>query len=105
MAQKDTARLFDDFKEDKDVLCDFLFWEEVLHLEKITDSLISDTKKRYHGTKQLDQFEFDIQDGLKILNRLFDNNPLKQEEFESFFDAIKCKFFYFYNMIKSKLFD
>ena len=77
MAQIVTLRQFDAFKEEQDVLCDFLFWEEVSLFESVTASLIRDTKDRKKGTPQLQEFESAVHEGSATLHRLFAANPLK----------------------------
>ena len=78
MAQKDVLRLMDIFRDEKDTLCDFIFWEEVLRLEGVTVELIQDAKERKGGTPEIVAFNERAGKGLVVLTRLFDANPLKQ---------------------------
>ena len=78
MAQKDVLRLMDIFRDEKDLLCDFIFWEEVLRFEGVTVELIQDAKERKGGTPEIVVFEERAGEGLVVLTRLFDANPLKQ---------------------------
>ena len=77
MAQKEVLRLMDTFRDDKDVLCDYVFWEEVYKLETITNELMSDANKRKNDTPELVEFSARAEEGLVVLQRLFDANPLK----------------------------
>ena len=78
MAQQDVLRLVDGFRSEKNVLCDFIFWEEVLKLEDVTNELIRDAKVRKRGARVLKLFEDSIQEGLAVMTRLFNANPLRQ---------------------------
>ena len=77
-AQKDLMKLIETYKEEKDFLCDFVFWEEVLWLEKITDELMQDVKVRKADTPELLIFEENSRQALEMMARLFDENPLAQ---------------------------
>lgn len=77
MAQKDVLRLMQTYRAEKDVLCDFVFWEEVLKLEDVTLELLRDAKRRKAGAPEFYAFEARTREGLPVLNRLFQANPLK----------------------------
>jgi hypothetical protein len=80
MAQKDVLRLMDRFRSEKNVLCDFVFWEEVSKLEGVANELMRDVKVRKRGTRELKAFENHIQSGLATMTRLFNANPLRQSK-------------------------
>lgn len=76
MAQKDVLRLMAEFPEEKDALCDFVFWEEVIAFEAATEKLLQDAKTRKRTSIQHAAFNEATEKGLVVLNRLFDANPL-----------------------------
>ncbi len=78
MAQKDVLRLVKTFNSEKNVLCDFVFWEEVLKLENVSDALIKDVNGRRGGTREFTEFNNRIKPGIVIMKRLFNANPLKR---------------------------
>lgn len=80
MAQKDVLRLMEVFQSEKNVLCDYIFWEDVLKLEDVTSELIRDAKVRKKGMSELQRFEDNIQPGLAVMNRLFKANPLRRHQ-------------------------
>ena len=75
-AQIETVRLFNLLENDKDGLCDFVFWEEVEMLRVLTQELLDDTAARYAGTEKLKQFQDRADEGLPILRSLFRLNPI-----------------------------
>lgn len=77
MAQMEVLRQFKDYQDQKDTLCDFVFWDEVAHLEDSINELMSDTRNRRAGSPALVNFEKDAQKGLPTLFRLFSSNPQK----------------------------
>ena len=76
-AHRDVLRIFREFKDERDVLCDFVFWEQVLTLEQAVGILLKDTRNRYKGSEELAVFETEIAESLEALDRLFAANPLK----------------------------
>ena len=78
MAQKDVLRLMEQFRDEKDVLCDFVFWEEVLRLDDVTVELMRDAKRRKADTPEFLAFDEEARKGLVVLTRLFQANPLKR---------------------------
>ena len=75
-AQIETVRLFNLLENDRDGLCDFVFWEEVEMLRALTQELLDDTAARYAGTEKLKQFQDRANEGLPILRSLFGLNPI-----------------------------
>lgn len=79
MAQRDVLRLIQTFNNEKNVLCDFVFWEEVIKLEDVTNDLIKDALGRNRSASELAEFESRIKPGVLVLKRLFNANPLKRK--------------------------
>jgi hypothetical protein len=77
MAQKEVLRLMHIFRDEKNILCDYVFWEEVYRLDSITNELIKDAEIRKKGTPEFTEFTSQAEEGLVVLRRLFEANPLK----------------------------
>jgi hypothetical protein len=77
MAQKEVLRLMHIFRDEKNILCDYVFWEEVYRLDSITNELIEDAEIRKKGTPEFTEFTSQAEEGLVVLRRLFEANPLK----------------------------
>ncbi len=83
MAQRDVLQLVERYKDELDLICDFLFWERVTYLEEIVNELISDAQSRLNA-ETFDLFmerahsnESILGSGLPRLQRLFASNPLQ----------------------------
>ncbi|MHB1115576.1 hypothetical protein [Sideroxydans sp.] len=75
MAQMEVLRQFNDHQEQKDTLCDFVFWDEVTHLAEAIDTLMRDVRNRQSGSSALIEFEKEAKVGLEVIDRLFKANP------------------------------
>lgn len=78
MAQKDVLKMVKTYDSERNVLCDFVFWEEVLKFEDVTDALIRDAVSRKQGAPELSEFEKRIKPGVLVMKRLFKANPLNR---------------------------
>jgi hypothetical protein len=75
MAQRDVLKLMKKVGEDRDTICDFVFWEEVGTFEETVDQLLEDTRSRLDD-EALGAFLARAEEGLPILRKLFAANPL-----------------------------
>lgn len=75
-AHREVLSIFNDFKDERDELCDFVFWDEVKQFEAAFDIFLEDTSSRYAGTDLLSEFKIQINESEQSIRRLFIANPL-----------------------------
>ncbi len=75
-AQQVAHEYFDDYEDERDFLCDYIWWEEFATLGSITTELINDAKSRYEGTQKLDRFLEEISPFQRNFKRVLQKLPL-----------------------------
>lgn len=78
-AQATAHEYFDLYEDERDFLCDYIWWEEFATLGLVTNELIADAERRYAGTQKLISFLDEISPRQRNYERVLAKSPLAKE--------------------------
>jgi hypothetical protein len=78
-SQQVAHEYFDQYEEERDFLCDYIWWQEFTELGLIAEELINDARIRYAADQKLTKFLEITAPSQRNYMRILDNSPLTTE--------------------------
>jgi len=78
-AHREVLKIFREFSDERDLICDFIFWDEVRAFERASDIFMEDTRARFEGSRKFSTFRKETKESTEKLLHFFSENPLIDE--------------------------